>query len=109
MDLPIGLGERADAEPAVLAAIPDRGRSPAAQAIAIDAAVDDDVRDMDAEWPVLARHALRDHPKAGLGGGEMRKPRLAADAGRSAGEHDRATAERHEPASRFLPDQETAE
>lgn len=98
MDLPIGFRDGLDAEEAVVTAIPDRGGSAAAQAIAIDPAVDHDMRDMDAEGPKLARHALRDHAQAGLGGGKMRKPRLAADAGRSACEDDGAAAERHEPA-----------
>ena len=39
----------------------------------------------------------------------MRKPRLAADAGRSAGEDHSAATEWHEPARSLAPDQESAE
>jgi hypothetical protein len=39
---------------------------PIAQAIAIDAAIHHDMRDMDAERPVLARYVLRDHAKPDL-------------------------------------------
>src|SRR5580700_4103841 len=90
MDVPKSVGDRVDTEEAILATIFDQCRNQIAQTIAIDAAIHHHVRDMDAEWSVLARHALRDHAKAGLGGGEMREPRLAADAGRSASEDDGA-------------------
>src|SRR6266849_2521665 len=109
MDLPIGFGDPINAEQAVLAAFLDQRGAPTAQAIAIDAAIHHDMRDMDAEWPVFARHALRNHAQAGLGGREMREPRLATDAGRSAGEDDGTAPQRREPARRLAPDQETAE
>src|SRR5216683_6478917 len=109
MDLPIGFGDRINAEQAVLAAFLDQRGAPTAQAIAINAAIHHDMRDMDAEGPVLARHALRDHAQAGLGGREMREPRLAANAGRSAGEDDSAASERHQTARCLAPDNEAAE
>src|SRR6187431_239117 len=70
-----------------------------AQAFAIDATVDHNMGYMDAEWPIIARHALRDHAQA----------RFAANARRSAGENDAAAPERHEPARCFAPDQKAAE
>ena len=109
MDVPIVFGDCVDAEQPVLATIPDPRSSPAPQAIAVDATVHDDMRYMDAERSVLARHALRDHAKAGLGGGKMREPGFAAETGGRAGEDDGAAPERHQPARRFAPDQEPAE
>src|SRR3954468_169228 len=64
---------------------------------------------MDAEWPIFARHALRDHAQASFGCRKMRKSRFAANARRSAGENDAATPERHEPTRCFAPDEEAAE
>src|SRR5215217_2269119 len=87
----------------------DQGRRTLAQAFAINATVDHNMGYMDAEWPIFARHALRDHAQASFGCRKMRKSRFAANARRSAGEHDAAAPERHEPARCFAPDQEAAE
>ena len=58
---------------------------------------------------VLARHALRDHAQARLGGRELREARLAAQAARGAGEDHRAAAEGTEPAGRLAPDEKAGE
>src|SRR5258707_3031081 len=66
------------------------------------------MRDMNSERSVLARHALRDHAQAGFRGGELRKARLAAQAGGGAGEDDRAAAERSQSPRRLAADQKAA-
>src|SRR5215470_8816319 len=109
MDVPKGFGDRVDPKQAVLAALLDPRRGELAEALAVDAAVDDDMCDMDAEPPVLPRHALCDHPQSRLGRGKMRVARLAAQAGRGAGEDDRAATERNEASGRLAPDEEAAE
>src|SRR4051794_20754064 len=109
MDVPVVLGNGINAEEPVLTALLVHSRTAAAQAVPVDAAADHHVRHVDAAGPVFARHALRDQAKAGLGGGEVREARLAADAGRGAGEDDGAAAERHQAAGRLAPDQEAAE
>jgi hypothetical protein len=53
MDVPVILGDRVDAEQAVLTAIPHCRGSSAAETIAIDAAIDHDMRDMDTERTVV--------------------------------------------------------
>jgi hypothetical protein len=60
MDVPIGFGDRVDGEKAVLATFRDKFGQPFAHSLAVDDAVDDDMRDVDAERPVFTRHALRD-------------------------------------------------
>jgi|SRR5437868_11245132 len=45
----------------------------AAQAMTVDAAVDHDVGHVHALGAILARHALRDHAQARLGGGKLGK------------------------------------
>src|SRR6516162_3766139 len=45
------------------------GREPAFLGILADAAIDDDVGDMDALWSQLARHALGERPEAELADG----------------------------------------
>src|SRR5712691_6731659 len=82
VDLPIGLGDGVDAEQPVGTALLDQLRPAAEQPLAGNAAVDDDMGDMKALRPIVARHALRDHAQAGLRGGEMREAGLAAQAGR---------------------------
>src|SRR5215204_7480747 len=104
MNLPISFGDRVDVEETVLPTFLDQGRRTFAQAFAIDAAVDHNMGYMDAEWPIFARHALRDHAQASFGCRKMRKSRFAANARRSAGEHDAAAPERHEPARCLPPD-----
>ena len=80
VNLPIDFGNRIDVQHAVLAALVDDLRSKCAQALAIDAAVDDYVRDMDALGSVFARHPLCDHARTGLGRREVSIARLAAQA-----------------------------
>src|SRR5262249_48530774 len=104
MQLPIGFGDRLDAEQAVLAALFDDARQTRAQSVAVDAAVNHPVRDMQSVRPILPCHALRDRAQSGFGGGEMRKARLAAQARRSAGEDQCAAPQRHEAARRLASD-----
>jgi hypothetical protein len=80
VNLPIDLGDRIDVQHAILAALFDDCRSKCAQALAIDATVDDHVRGMDALRSVFARHTLRDHPQTCLGRGELSIARFAAQA-----------------------------
>src|SRR6516165_8632911 len=105
MDVPIGVSDRLDAKQPVLATFIDQCRHPIAQPIAIDAAVDHDVCDVNAERPVFPSHALRDHPQPRFRSGKLRKARLASQAGRRAGEDDRAAAERNQSARRLAANQ----
>src|SRR3954470_2689808 len=109
MNLPISFRDRVDVEETILPTFLDQGRRTVAQAFAIDAAVDHDMGYMDAEWPILARHALRNHAQASFGCRKMSKSRFAANARRSAGENDAAAPKRDEPARCFAPNQEAAE
>jgi hypothetical protein len=109
VNLPIDFGNRIDVQHAILAALFDDLRSKCAQALAVDAAVDDHVRDMDALGSVFSRHALCDHAQTGLGRREVSIARLAAQACRGPGEDDRAAAERDESPRGFAPDQKAAE
>src|SRR5215471_8912753 len=109
MNGPIDVSDRIDAKQAILSAFFDQGRHSIADAIAIDGAIHHHVCDMDAQRPVLARHALRNHAKAGLGGREMRESRLAAQACGSAGEDNGAAPEGDEPARRLATNQKAAE
>src|SRR5215213_8958074 len=109
MNLPISFRDRVNVEETILPTFLDQGRRTVAQAFAIDAAVDHNMGYMDAEWPIFAGHALRNHAQASFGRRKMRKSRFAANARRSAGENDAAAPERHEPARCFAPDQEAAE
>jgi len=61
MDLPIGVGNRIDAKQTALPALASDFGLPAQETVALDAAVDYNVRDVNAERPILARHALRHH------------------------------------------------
>src|SRR3954468_19491723 len=105
MNLPIGLGDRVDAEQTALAALVDDLGAAAAQAMAVDAAVDHDVGHVHALGAVLARHALRDHAQARLGGGELGKPGLPGEAAGRTGEDPRAPAGGDEPAGRLAADE----
>src|SRR5262245_43839329 len=109
MDMPEGIGDRLDAEQAVLAPFLEDSGCAAAQALTVDAAIHHDMGDMDAERAIFARHALGDHAQPRLGRGEMGKARLAAEARRGAGEEDGAASPGHEPARRLAPDKESAE
>jgi hypothetical protein len=80
VNLPIDLGNRIDVQHAILAALFDDCRSKRAQALAIDATVDDHVRDMDTLRSVFSRHTLRDHPQTCLCRGELSIARFAAQA-----------------------------
>src|SRR5204862_4171486 len=102
-------GDRIDAEQAVLAALLKKLRPAADEALAVDTAVDHHVRDMHAQRPELARHALRDHAQPGLGDGELGKSRFAAQAARRTGEDHRAAPEGDEPTGRLAPDEEAGE
>src|ERR1700722_12260569 len=92
VDMPIGVGDCVDAEKAVLAALGAELRSATQQPLAGDAAVDHDMRDMDAERAVFARPALRDRAQPGFGGGELGVSRSAAQICAGAGEQDAAPA-----------------
>src|SRR5581483_2242192 len=108
-NLPVGLGDRLAIEQAVLAALDHHLGPPAAQPIAIDAAVDDHMRHVHPVSTVLARHALGDHAQAGLGCCELREPRLAAQAARCTAADHRAATEGNQAAGRFAADQEARE
>jgi len=82
MDLPIGIGDRVDAKQTILPALLGEVRLSAQEAIAFDATIDYDVGNVNSERPKLARHALRKHAQASLGGGELREAGLAAQARR---------------------------
>src|SRR5947209_12516758 len=69
VDVPVGLGDCIDAEQSVLAALLQQARSTPKQTLAMYAAIDHGMRDMEPERPVFARHALRDHAQARFGGG----------------------------------------
>ncbi len=76
---------------------------------AADAAVDDEVRDMDALRRQFARHALRQPAQRELAHGERRRLGVALDAGRGAGEQDGAVPVRQHALDRLLRHQEAAE
>ena len=80
-----------------------------APARAADAAVDDDMGDMDALRRQFARHALRQAAQREFAHGERRRLRIALDAGRGAGEQDGAVALRQHALGRLLRHQEAAE
>ncbi len=82
------------------------GSMPARRA---DAAVDDDMRDMDALRRQLARHRLRQPAQRELAHGERRRLRIALHAGRGAGQEHRAVPMRQHAPHRRLRDQESAE
>src|SRR5258708_2012822 len=109
MYLPVSLGNGVDAEQAVLTALRDHVRTIAPQSIAVNAAVDHDVRDVDALRAKFARHALCQHAQAGLGRCEVGESGFAAQAARCAGEQYRAAPQWNEPARRFPSHQEAAE
>jgi len=106
MDLPVGLGDRLDAEQTVFAALGHDLWPSAAQAVTVDAAVDDNVGNVEAERPEFARHALRDHAQPRLGGRKLREACLAAQTTRRPREDHRAPPERRQSPYRLAPDQE---
>src|SRR5262249_56451218 len=75
---------------------------------ALDAAVDDHMRDMDALGMQFARHALREPAHGDLAHRKRRRLRIALYPGGGAGEQDRAAALRQHPARRLLGYQERA-
>src|SRR6185437_4514060 len=79
------------------------------EAIALDAAVDDHVRDVDALRPELARHRLHQQAQAALGGVEGGEPRPAAQRARGTGEDHRAAADGRQAAHRLAAEQEAGE
>ena len=109
MDLPIGFGDRVDPQQAGLALFGDTGGLRSAQTVAVDAAVYHRVRDVDALRAELARHALADHPQAGLRRGKVAVGRLAPHAAGCASEEDGAPAQRHQAPRGLPPDEEAGE
>src|SRR3954447_11695143 len=73
-----------------------------------DAAIDHEMRDMDALRRQFARHALRQPAQCEFAHRERCGLRIALDAGRSAGEQDRAVLVRQHAPGRLLPHQEAA-
>src|SRR5690349_6021715 len=67
------------------------------------------MRDVQALWSVFPGHALRQGAQPGLGRGEMSVTRLAAQAGRGAGEDDGAAAERQQATRSLAPHEEAGE
>src|ERR1700730_19221633 len=80
MNLPVRFRNGFDVKQPILAALEDGFWAAAAQTLAIDTAVNHDVRHIDPGRPVFARHALRDHAQAGLGSGGLRVTGLDAKA-----------------------------
>src|SRR5580704_11322412 len=76
---------------------------------AADAAVDHEMRDMDALRRQFARHALRQAAQRELAHRKRRRLRIALDAGGGAGEQDRAVFRRQHSLDRLLRHQEAAE
>ena len=74
----------------------------AGRARVADAAVDDEVRHVDALRLQLARQRLRQAAQRELAHGERRRLRIALHAGRGAGEEDRALTPRHHAPRRLL-------
>ena len=74
-----------------------------------DAAVDDEMGDVDSLRREFARHALRQAAQRELAHGERRRLRVALHARRGAGEKDRTALFRDHAARRLLRDQEAAE
>ena len=100
----VGLGDGLGPEHVVLA-----GRSGTRVAARRqDAAVDDEMGDVDVLRRQLPRHALRQPAQAELAHGEGGGVGVALDAGRGAGELDRAAAARQHAPRRRLPHQEAA-
>src|SRR5215813_4442748 len=99
----VALGNRVRIEQAV--GIVGRGRP----ALAADAAVNNEMRDVNAERTELAGHALRKPAQRELTHGERRRVRIALYARRGAGEQDRALPTRHHQLGRSLPDQKSGE
>src|SRR6266702_1552784 len=106
---PIGIGDGGDVEEAVRATRILQFRPQAEQAIALDAAVDDDVPDMDSLRPEFARHALGERTQRRLGRGKRRKIGLAAQRCACAGENQRAAAARQQRWDRRLRQMKAAE
>src|SRR5262249_49858485 len=107
--MPVRVGNCFDSKQTILAALLDRFGAAAAQAVTVDAAIDHDVCDVNAERAIFARHALRNHAQPGFSGGELGDAGLATQASRCAGEEHRAAAKRHEAACCFASHQKATE
>ena len=79
-----------------------------ARAFRGDAAVDNDVRDVNTFWAEFAGHALRQRAQADLGHGQARTAGTAAYRGRGAGKNNRARAALEHGARRCATDEKTA-
>ena len=78
MKMPVAVGDRLDVQKTVGAGLFLAIGHARQQALALDAAVDDDMRDVDALRTKLARHRLDQQPQAALGGIERRESRPAS-------------------------------
>src|SRR5450830_1427038 len=81
VQLPVCLGDGVDVEQSILATLRNRIRLARGQSGAVDAAIDDHMRNMQALRPEFSGHALTDHAQAGLGRSEVGKAILAAQTG----------------------------
>src|SRR6266702_4005143 len=105
MDAPVGLSDCIGSEQAGLTLLGDPCRLQGTQAIAVDAAVDHRMRDMDSEWSEFARHTLTNHPQTCLRGGEVSITWLAPEAAGCSCKQHGATFQWNEPTCCFSPDQ----
>src|ERR1700730_5202464 len=106
--MPTGRGDRIDVQQSIGATFDPKLGCGRVEFFAIDATVDDDVRDVNSQRPEFARHRLRQRTKAGLGGCECRERRLSAQAGRGARKDDRALTRRRQPSGGLPPDPKSA-
>src|SRR5689334_5577828 len=106
VDVPVRLGDGVEIEHPAFALRLDELRRIGAKPLAVDAAVDDAVSDVDARRAELARHRLHDHAKPGLGGREVREAGPSAERAARAREEDRTATDRGEPPRRLAPDEE---
>ena len=107
--MPIGVGDCVHAEQAVLAALFLELRVARVEHVAVDAAVDDDMGDVNPLRPPVARHGLRQRAQRGLGRGERSERRAAFDRGGRAGEDERAASARDHAPAGLAPDQKAAQ
>src|SRR5882724_12514460 len=106
MKLPVGLGNRIDVQQSVGAAFDSELRRGRVEFLAIDAAVDDDMGDVNSERTEFARHRLRQRTKRSLAGCERREGRLPSQARGSAGKDDGTVARRRQSPGGFPSHQE---
>jgi hypothetical protein len=103
VDVEIGLGDGVGLQEAVVAACGASGI-----ALLLDAAVDDEMGDVDVLRREFPGHALGEATQPELAHGEGCGERIALDAGRGAGEEDRAVAALQHQLRRCLAHQEAA-